>query len=176
VIKIYELLRSGTATCFCLLVGVTRSVAQFLAIIGRKCMKRIDEQLGELTYDPDIGWWEGRVTLTAGSSFVLYVHTPGRDDSSITEGVKIAFEKMRISEQVAREFAASKLLSVHNDTWNEGEKIDASEFVRRLVPATIQIWPNGNAEISFGDDNLFWGHEVGVRYRGGRFTEAVVQG
>jgi hypothetical protein len=139
-------------------------------------MKCTDEQLGELTYDPRIGWWEGRVTLISGASFVLYVHTPGRGDNSITEGAKIGFEKMRNSERIAREFAASKLLAVHNDTWNEGDEIDASEFMRRLVPAAIQVWPNGNAEISFGDDNLFWGHEVGVRYRGGEFSEAVVQG
>ena len=139
-------------------------------------MKQTDQQLGELTYDSRIGWWEGRATLASGASFVLYVHTPRGDDNSITEGARIAFEKMRSSERAAREFAASKLLSVHNDVWNKGHKIDASEFIRRLIPASIQVWPSGNAEISFGDDNLFWGHEVGVRYRGGKFTEAVVQG
>jgi hypothetical protein len=139
-------------------------------------MKHTDQQLGELTYDPKIGWWEGRATLASGASFVLYVHTPGENDNSITERERAAVEKMRCSEQTAREFAASKLLSVHNDTWNEGEKIDASEFIRRLIPVAIQVWPSGNAEISFGDDNLFGGHEVGVRYRGGRFTEAIVQG
>jgi hypothetical protein len=107
---------------------------------------------------------------------VLYVHTQGRDDSLITEGARTGFEKIRNSKQTAREFAAAKLIPVHNDKWNEGEKIDATEFIRRLVPAAIQIWPNGNAEIWFGDDNLFWGHEIVVRYRGGRFTEAVLQG
>jgi len=73
-------------------------------------------------------------------------------------------------------FAASELLPVHNDTWNDGEEIGASDFIKRLVPAAIQVWPSGDAEISFGDGDLFWGHEVGVRYRGGVFTEAVVQG
>jgi hypothetical protein len=134
------------------------------------------EPFGELTYNPRIGWWEGRVTLASGASFVLYVHTRGGGDNSISEGAKVAFERMSSSEQTAREFAASTLLSVHNDTWNEGEKIDIHEFIRRLVPSAIQVWPNGNAEISFGDDNLFSGHDVGVRNRGGRFTEAVVQG
>ena len=70
----------------------------------------------------------------------------------------------------------AELLSVHNGEWSEGKEILAGEFTRRLVPATIQVWPDGDAEISFEDDNLFWGHEIGVRYRGGRFTEAVVQG
>lgn len=139
-------------------------------------MKRSDPQLGDLTFDSDIGWWEGRVTLPSGSSFVLYVHTPTEKDQSITEAARAAFEKMNRSEQAAREFAAAELLSVHNGEWSEGKEILAGEFTRRLVPATIQVWPDGDAEISFEDDNLFWGHEIGVRYRGGRFTEAVVQG
>ncbi len=139
-------------------------------------MEQTDEQLGALVYDPKIGWWEGRVMVAFGTSFALYIHTPGRSDTSITTGARVGFEKMRTSELAAREFAASKLLAVHNDSWNEGEKIEAGEFIKRLVGAAIQVWPNGNAEISFGDDNLFCGHEVGVRYRDGRFTEAVVQG
>ena len=139
-------------------------------------MKLNDEQLGDLVYDSTIGWWEGRVTLPSGASLSLYVHTAGKGDDSIAEGARTAFEKMKGAEQAAREFAASELLSVHNDTWNEGEEINAREFTRRLVPSAIQVWPNGNAEISFGDDNLFWGHEIGVRFRGGEFAEAVVQG
>lgn len=139
-------------------------------------MKRNDAQLGELTFDPTIGWWEGQVRLASGASFVLYVHTPSATDHSITDGARAAFEKMKSSEQAARQFAAAELVSVHNDKWSEGKQVDAGEFIRRLVPAAIQVWPDGNAEISFGDDELFWGHEVGVRYRGGRFTEAVVQG
>lgn len=139
-------------------------------------MKRYDDQFGDLTFDPSIHWWEGKVTLDSGYSFALYIHTPNKADDSITKDARSAFEKMKISEKTAREFAASKLLSIHNDTWNRGEEIDSAEFIRRLTPSSIQVWPNGNAEISFGDDNLFWGHEVGVRYRGGRFTEAVVQG
>lgn len=139
-------------------------------------MTRTDAQLGELTYHPDTGWWEGRVTLDSGASYALYVHTSGGTDTSITAGARTAFDRIRSSEQPAREFAASKLLSVHNYTWNEEREVNPSEFVKRLVLVAIQLWPNGDGEISFGDDNLFWGQKVGVRYQGGRFTEAVVQG
>ncbi len=139
-------------------------------------MKRCDQQLGHIAYDPDIGWWEGCVTLPSGSAFLVYVHTPGGNDQSITEPARAAFEKMKSSEEAARQFAAAELLSIHNGMWNVGKQIDANEFVTRLLPSAIEVWPDGAAEISFGDDDLFWGHEVGVRYRGGRFTEAVVQG
>ncbi len=46
-------------------------------------MTRTDAQLGELTYHPDTGWWEGRVTLDSGASYALYVHTSGGTDTSI---------------------------------------------------------------------------------------------
>jgi hypothetical protein len=139
-------------------------------------VSRSDPQLGELTFDSDIGWWEGRVRLPSGTSFVLYVHTPSESDNSIADAARTTFEKMHSSEQAAFQFAAQELLAVHNREWNDGKKLAESEFIRRLVPGTMQLWPSGNAEISFGDGNLFGGHEVGVRYRGGKFTEAVVQG
>lgn len=122
-----------------------------------------------------IGWWEGRVTLPSGE-FVLHVHTSGENDHTITEAARHAFEKMKSLEQAARSFAAEELLSIHNSEWSEGKPIDADEFMARLVPAAIEMWPNGNAEISYEDGDLFWGHEVGVRFRYGQFTEAVVQG
>ena len=138
-------------------------------------MQQNDAQLGNLKFDDQIGCWEGRVTLPSGASFTLYVHTSG-NDRAITDAARLAFEKMRHSETEARQFAADELLPVHNDEWCEGKPIDAREFMRRLVPAVIQVWPHGSAEISFDDGDLFWGHEVGVRYRDGKFTEAVVQG
>lgn len=139
-------------------------------------MQQSDPQLGKLTFDTEIGWWEGRATLPSGTSFALYVHTPSESDQSITEAARAAFEKMTSSEATALHFAAEELLPIHNEVWSEGKLIDAREFMQRLVPAAIQVWPDGDAEISFDDDGLFWGHEVAVRYRNGKFTEAVVQG
>jgi hypothetical protein len=133
-------------------------------------------ELGQLVFDAEIGWWEGSVTLPSNAKFLLYVHTPAEGDSSITNAALVAFEKMKASELFARQFAAKELLAVYNKEWSEGKKIAEHEFVSRLVPAAIQLWPDGDAEMSFGDDDLFWGHEIGVRYRGGKFTEAVVQG
>ena len=139
-------------------------------------MQRNDPQLGDLKFDTTISWWEGRVKLSSGSSFVLYVHTSPGGDQSITDAAPTTFDKMKSSEAAARRFAADELLALHREEWSEGKPIDSEEFMRRLIPAAIQVWPDGDAEISFGDDDMFWGHEVGIRYRDGKFTEAVVQG
>lgn len=135
-----------------------------------------DLQLGTLVWDTSCGWWVGEVVLVSGSKFVLYIHTPSEMDQSITDGARQVFALMKDSERTVRHFAASELLPVHNSSWSESKPIDEDEFTKRLIPEAIEIFPDGNAEMSFGDDDLFWGHSIGVRYRGGKFTEAVVQG
>jgi hypothetical protein len=138
-------------------------------------MKITDPQFGELTFDERIKWWEGRVTISAGT-FELYIHTPRENSDAITDNARITFKQIEDLEKAAKEFSAADLLKVFNTTWNDGDAITASEFMKRLKPSAIQLWPNGNAEISYGDGGLFEGHEIGARYRGGKFIEAVVQG
>lgn len=135
-----------------------------------------DPKMGDLKWDDSVGWWEGRAVLTSGSQFALYIHTPSEADQSITDAARNVFVFMKDSEVTVRNFAAAELLAIHNESWNEGEPISELEFVQRLTPEAIEVFPDGAVEMSFGDGDLFWGHSIGVRYRRGQFTEAVVQG
>ena len=109
--------------------------------------------------------------------FVLHVHTSGENDHTITEAARHAFEKMKSLEQAARSFAAEELLSIHNSEWSEGKPIHArlnSWHVLFLPPSkcgpmAMRRSPTKTA-ICSGDT------KVGVRFRYGQFTEAVVQG
>lgn len=139
-------------------------------------MTTTDTQFGDLIWDADLGWWTGMADLASGSSFTLYIHTPSEEDTSITEKAREAFVTMQASEQNIRKFAAQELLATHNDNWSDGKRITEVEFIHRLIPSAIELFPDGDAEMSFGDDDMFWGHEIGVRYRGDRLTEAVIQG
>jgi hypothetical protein len=49
---------------------------------------------------------------------------------------------------------------LHNDTWNEGDEIDAATFKSRMSLESIVIYPSGGAEIYYGDGDLFWGHTI----------------
>jgi hypothetical protein len=138
-------------------------------------MTILDSQFGSLTFDPEIGWWEGRVRIPSGE-YALYIHASSDDEHVLTEPIRRVLEKVKSLEEAARSFAADELLLIHNSEWSDEGPIDAHKFISRLTPAAIQVWPDGDAEISYGDGGLFWGHEIGVRFRGGRFTEAVVQG
>ena len=142
---------------------------------GEGSMKHSDPLFGDLIFVSDRGWWEGYVTLPSGSSFSLYVHTPTQADQSITDAARATFEKMRQSEPTARQFAASELLASTNDKWSRETTIDTDEFISQLVPRTIRVWPDGDAEISFWGADLFYGFEISVRYSGEGFIKAVLR-
>jgi hypothetical protein len=126
-----------------------------------------------LTFNPSIGSREGHATLPSGNALEVHLHALGERGRSITNAVRTVFEEVRRAEKSAREFAARELLAIHNDGWSLGKTTVAKEFIRRLIPATIQVWPDGNAEILFADGGLFWGHNVRVRYSSGVWTEAT---
>jgi hypothetical protein len=96
---------------------------------------------------------------------------------SITVDARVAIARIRTAEDACRSYACDELLEIHNSEWSEGGVIDAGEFKRRLEPDSVEVHESGYAEVHFRDDDLFWGHSVGVRIRpDGGFQEAVVEG
>jgi hypothetical protein len=135
-----------------------------------------DYQLGDLRWDDRFSWWEGLLALPDGKSFTLYVESKSKDDQSLTDEARLAASKIVKSDSEIRKFAASRLLATHNESWNEGDLINEEEFMRRMIPAGITIFADGDAEISYYDDDIFRGHYIEIRYRGGDFNEALVSG
>ena len=138
--------------------------------------KQEDTQLGELTWDPRFHWWEGRLRMPNGSEFKLYLETPSNDDQSLTEASRKAAAMIVQSDLEIRLFAANKLLSTLNESWNEGEPISEEEFTKRMSPSGVTIEADGDAELSYLDDAMFCGHYIEVRYRDGELSEAMIGG
>ncbi len=136
-----------------------------------------DQDFGELTWDDRLAWWEGFIHLSAPEPFQLYIHTQSSPEREITSEARHAAARIRASEAAIRSYAADQLLETHNTGWNESDAISAAEFIRRLVPEAVSLHPTGYAEVAFADDDMFWGHTVGVRIRAdGNYQEAVVEG
>ncbi|MHC5066558.1 MAG: DUF2262 domain-containing protein [Planctomycetota bacterium] len=138
-----------------------------------------DSDLGTLTWDAQLEGWEGSIQLSSKTPFHLYIfaRTCLAIDRDITKEARLAIAKMRSHELACRRYAAEQLLAIHNAEWAEGRPISAAEFERRLKPDSLEIHESGYSEIHFGDDELFWGHSVGVRLRAnGDFQEAVIEG
>jgi hypothetical protein len=138
-----------------------------------------DPELGTLTWNDQLEWWEGSIRMTSPKEFELFVLArpwlvEGR---SITLDARIAIARIRTAEDACRSYACDELLEIHNSEWSEGSVIDADEFKRRLQPDSVEVQESGYAEVHFLDGDLFWGHSVGVRIRpDGGFQEAVVEG
>ena len=138
-----------------------------------------DPELGTLTWNDQLEWWEGSIRMTSPKEFELFVLARPSlvEDRSITVDARVAIARIRTAEDACRSYACDELLEIHNSERSEGSVIDAGEFKRRLEPDSVEVHESGYAEVHFRDGDLFWGHSVGVRIRpDGGFQEAVVEG
>jgi len=140
---------------------------------------RADPDLGLLTWDEGLEWWEGSILLSSVAPYRLYVfarasHVPARN---ITEAARLSIARLRDLEPACRRYATGQLLGVRNSEWATGDPLSPDDFARRFTPAGIEVHETGYAEVHFGDGGLFSGHGIGVRIRpDGTFQEAVVEG
>jgi hypothetical protein len=138
-----------------------------------------DAELGDLTWNEQLEWWEGSIRMTSPKEFELFVLARSSlvADRSITADARAAIARIRTAEDACRSYACGELLEIHNSEWSEGSIISAGEFKRRLEPDSVEVHESGYSEVHFRDGDLFWGHSVGVRIRpDGSFQEAVVEG
>lgn len=173
-------IRPGEGTC-CL----TPASKVTLARTSRGHVRRMtadsmnDPDLGTLTWDNKLDWWEGSIRLSSEVPFQLHIFARASEGSerAITADARRAIERIRQREPACRRYAADQLLNIRNSEWSQGDVISAEEFMRRLAPDSVEIHETGYTEIHFGDDGLFLGHSVGVRIRSdGGFQEAVLEG
>jgi hypothetical protein len=137
----------------------------------------VDAEIGPLRWNSKLEWWEGSVKLESSEPFTLYVLSRHSPDRQITPEARRAFQRLLQLEAGCRRYAAVELVQIRNEEWSDSDPISEPEFARRLIPDSIEIHENGYAEFHFKDDDLFWGHGVGVRIEpDGDFQEAVVQG
>lgn len=136
-----------------------------------------DVQLGPLEWEPSCGWWSGFLKPSDNQQVELHISTPANDELTITDQARRALSKVMNADQLLRQKACDELLAIHNDSWNEAEPIDAETFKRRLRLESVSIYPDGSAEIYYGDDDMFWGHVIIVSMSAaGEFTDATIAG
>ena len=139
----------------------------------------IDADRGTLEWNDELEFWEGSIRLSSSEAINLAVFARATlvADRGISADARRAIARLRTAEDACRSFACAELLEIHNAGWSEGDVIDASEFVHRLEPESVEVHESGYSEIHFRDGGLFWGHSVGIRIRpDGTFQEAVVEG
>jgi len=137
-----------------------------------------DAVLGSLKWDDNFDWWECELELKSGLKADFHVE-PGEDEgdtAAVTRGREF-LQWLRENEHSARQFAASKLLDTHNDSWNEADPTSAEEFANRMTLESVGIDPDGSASMYYHDGDLFWGHTIIVSVKGNHlFKDASIAG
>lgn len=141
-----------------------------------------DETLGTLTWNGDLGWWEGQAEWAPGRRVTLSVSVED-EESDAEPAAEIAHARRVLSalpemEAEARQLAADELLGIYNEEWNDdGDPLNEDDFVARLTLEDVGILADGSAELFYKDGGLFSGHAVLVSINAeGNLDDADIAG
>ena len=138
-----------------------------------------DTQFGPLLWEQGNGWWSGQSRLDENdedSEAMIYIHAAD-EHRTITESSRRAWDEIRRSDRRMRQKASDELREVYNGKWNNDERIEAEEFMKRLKLNEVLIFADGSAEVYYGDGEMFGGHVIIVSMgEGGLLTDAFLAG
>lgn len=130
----------------------------------------IDNEIGHFELNRDYGWFEGKINwLGEECRVMLDTDCDGGDTADkAMEGLRSLAADLSGWDKKVREFAAAELTELANE-WQESDEEDEEpheitqeEFARRIEISEIIIDAEGDMEITFYDDDMFWGHYVVV--------------
>ena len=120
--------------------------------------------LGELTLDRRVGWFE-RDVLWCGRTVRLALDTDDqRDPSGSAATATVLLGDDENWDRRIREFAVAQLLELKNESWlDEGEpRVSAEQFLDRMRLESITTSIDGSFAFWHDDGDLFWGHAIEV--------------
>jgi uncharacterized protein (TIGR03067 family) len=137
-----------------------------------------DEALGRLVWDDNMDWWETKIRIGRRHSVDLSLSgaEDGRPLERALRHAREFVEWLREHEGDVREFAAQRLLDVHNDCWKKGRPTSKSAFMKRMRLESVVVSPDGST-LYYADGGLFLGHSILVNLSKRRaFKDAHIAG
>jgi hypothetical protein len=116
-------------------------------------------ELGKLRYEKEYDWYEGKLKVQKSDiSIQLSTDEEGEVVSSLKRATDFVGE-LGNHVELAKEYAAQKLLELKNETWIEDEEpLTSQQFQQRMILESISIAPDGEVSFYHNDGDLFWGH------------------
>ena len=132
--------------------------------------------LGNFTFDRHYDWYEGTIDYLGEPCDVLINVEAGETDATtpLKRLEELCQDLTRI-DRLVRDYAADEMLENAAD-WCE-EDLTRDEFKQRMTIASLGIDPDGSADFSFDDGDMFAGHTI-IVYLGpdNTPTEATIAG
>lgn len=120
------------------------------------------EQLGQINFNEELGWFEARVELGERKVEVyLNVGTEEELEPLLPAAERIVGD-IELLNQEAKDGAVRELLTSKNESWlDEGEEpLSDTEFHRRIRLESIIVYSDASSEWFYNDDDIFWDHTI----------------
>lgn len=121
-----------------------------------------DPDLGELTLNRSVDWYEGQITWMGQEIRIsVSLDEDGSPDGALDTARELLTSMATWATNV-NEYAVQKLLDLKNETWlDENESpLSAADFIQRMALGSITVYPGGDFEFWHDDGELFWGHSI----------------
>jgi hypothetical protein len=126
--------------------------------------KQIEDQLfGTLVYNEDLEEYCVKIEISPEQYIDLSIAVWKISADEAIKRAHEVFPRLQDREAALRRTTAVEKLTLYNEEWSPGEKIDVDEFARRIVLSSVAIYPEGNVDLWYADGDLFAGHWLGVR-------------
>ena len=136
-------------------------------------------KLGILHYEEEYDWYEGSFKVQQSE---IPIRLLTDEDGKVTSALERATDFIREIEdrsELAKEYAAKRLLQIKNETWIEDgeEPLTIDRFKQQMTLESVSIDPNGEVSLHYNDGDLFWGHSiVAIVNCENRFMNAEIEG
>jgi hypothetical protein len=120
---------------------------------------------GQLTFDRGRGAFQATVAL-GGKPIEVSIRAAEEAPDAAVLAIAEHFWKHRSDwDHRLREFAATQLIELKNDTWlQENEKpLTEAGFIKKLTPNSIGFDLPDRFTIYYNDGDIFWGHAIEIR-------------
>ena len=149
-----------------------------------------DDILGTLLEDPDRPGVVCATVLLDGREVNIRVDPDGGDTSATVAVARRFLASLSNYDRKAREAAAASLLATYNDAWREFEEVSEdgqrtevsrplltnTEFAATLELDSVLVLGKECCELSYRDNDLFWGHSIHVTaFDGESFADLHVE-
>lgn len=124
--------------------------------------KITDDYLGILQYDRRFNSYEGTIKDNSDNEIEFDINA---DDNleELIDYTRQLFKKYLNRDDKLKSYAASQLLDLYNDVWNETNiEITEEEFASRMLLEGITVECDRTTTFYYQDGDLFYGHSITI--------------
>lgn len=131
-----------------------------------------DEQCGTFELEKQFDWFANAVDWMGEECSVSLACEDGGIENAVQaqKAFHVIYDELEAWDHRFRKYAAEKLTELAND-WLEEEagedgdgqeeqKITEEKFASRMGISELTVYPSGDYEVYYQDDDMFWGHII----------------